>query len=343
MTVHGAKGLEAPVVVILDGCEPLGRNDPPLLPLAADGAAVPPVWSSGRTQDCAATEAARAALLARARQEHNRLLYVAMTRAADRLIVAPFRGHERETEAAWCRMVRAGLEATLGAGRAVELSYGPATVWQDGARRPARPRCGRPRRRPRRSRTGCAAGSAGAGAPDPQPVRRAPGGGRRARAAAAPGGCPGPAARHPDPRAAAASAPGRAGAPGGGRARLRAGAGAGAARGRPSTAIVRSVLRIIDDPDLAPLFAPDARAEVSLSGRVRTAVRERPVQGRVDRLSVTADTVRIADFKTGRPPEPEAPLPPAEAGQIAALRPAARPDLSRAGRSGRCWSGHRGR
>ncbi|WP_246753117.1 double-strand break repair helicase AddA, partial [Methylobacterium organophilum] len=35
MTVHGAKGLEAPVVVILDGCEPLGRNDPPLLPLPA--------------------------------------------------------------------------------------------------------------------------------------------------------------------------------------------------------------------------------------------------------------------------------------------------------------------
>ena len=81
--------------------------------------------------------------------------------------------------------------------------------------------------------------------------------------------------------------------------------------------IVRSVLRIIEDPDLAHLFTPDARAEVSLSGRVRTDRGERVVQGRVDRLAVTAETVWLADFKTGRPPDADAPLPPAEAGQIA--------------------------
>ena len=33
MTVHGAKGLEAPLVVLIDGCEVLGR-DPPLLAAA---------------------------------------------------------------------------------------------------------------------------------------------------------------------------------------------------------------------------------------------------------------------------------------------------------------------
>ena len=33
MTVHGAKGLEAPIVVLIDGCEVLGR-DPALLPVA---------------------------------------------------------------------------------------------------------------------------------------------------------------------------------------------------------------------------------------------------------------------------------------------------------------------
>jgi ATP-dependent helicase/nuclease subunit A len=32
MTVHGAKGLEAPIVILIDGCEVLGR-DPPLLQL----------------------------------------------------------------------------------------------------------------------------------------------------------------------------------------------------------------------------------------------------------------------------------------------------------------------
>jgi len=317
MTVHGAKGLEAPVVVLLDGCEPLGRNDPPLLPLPATGPALPPVWSGGRTQDCAATEAARAALLARARQEHNRLLYVAMTRAADRLIVAPFRGHERETEAAWCRMVQAGLETTLGAGLAVELSYGPATVWQEGVEAPREREALHP---------------AVASVPEPgwlrspvPPEPEAPTLNPSGALAAADG------TRVPPPRLADAQArrrgilihallqhlprvehPRREAA---GLAFVRSRA---PGLPRPAhVAIVRSVVRIIEDPDLAPLFAPDARAEVSLSGRVRTAAGERVVQGRVDRLSVTTDSVRIADFKTGRPPDPDAPLPPAEAGQIA--------------------------
>ncbi|MFD0938608.1 3'-5' exonuclease, partial [Methylobacterium trifolii] len=132
MTVHGAKGLEAPVVVVIDGCEPLGRNDPPLLPMAAMGAGLPPVWSSARSYDNAVLGSARAALQARAREEHNRLLYVAMTRAADRLVIAPYRGHERETEAAWCRMVLAGMERHVGPGEAVETTYGPVTLWRGG-------------------------------------------------------------------------------------------------------------------------------------------------------------------------------------------------------------------
>ncbi len=318
MTVHGAKGLEAPVVVVLDGCEPLGRNDPPLLPLAANGAALPPVWSSGKTQDCAATGEARAALLARARQEHNRLLYVAMTRAADRLIVAPFRGHERESEAAWCRMVRAGLEATLGAGQALELPYGPATLWRDGTetlRPPEIP---------------AAAAAARMAEPDwlrspvpPEPEIPVlnPSGALQAA----------DGSRVPPPRLADAQARRR------GilihsllqhlpriETERRESAGLAFVRARapglprPATyGIVRSVLRLIDDPDLAPLFAPDARAEVNLTGRVRAGGAERVVQGRVDRLAVSADTIRIADFKTGRPPAEDEPLPTAEAGQIA--------------------------
>ncbi len=82
-------------------------------------------------------------------------------------------------------------------------------------------------------------------------------------------------------------------------------------------AIVRAALRIIAEPDLAPLFTETARAEVSLSGRVIVDGVERAVQGRVDRLAVEADIVRIADFKTGRPPGEGEPLPPFDAGQIA--------------------------
>ncbi|MDP4004985.1 double-strand break repair helicase AddA [Methylobacterium sp. NEAU K] len=317
MTVHGAKGLEAPVVVVIDGCEPLGRNDPPLLPLPAAGKALPPVWSSGKTQDCAAAGEARAALLARARQEHNRLLYVAMTRAADRLIVAPFRGHERESEAAWCRMVRAGLEAALGAGQAIELSYGPATLWHDG---------------PETIRLIDAAPPAAAQGPEPHWLR-SPVPPEPEIATLNPSGVLQAAdgSRVPPPRLADAQArrrgilihallqhlprvePERREAAGIAFVRARA---PGLAR-PASYGIVRSVLRIVDDPELAHLFAPEARAEVSLSGRVWAGGTERVVQGRVDRLAVTADTVRIADFKTGRPPAENDALPAAEAAQIA--------------------------
>jgi ATP-dependent helicase/nuclease subunit A len=279
---------------------------------------LPPVWSSGKTQDCAATGEARVALLARARQEHNRLLYVAMTRAADRLIVAPFRGHERESEAAWCRMVRAGLEAALGAGQTLELPYGPATLWQDGAETQHRPPdvpspIAATKPEPDWLRSPVPA--------EPQIPVLNPSGALQAA----------DGARVPPPRLADAQArrrgilihsllqhlprveTGRREAAGLAFVRARA-----PGLPRPATSgIVRSVLRIIDDPDLAPLFAPDARAEVNLSGRVRAGGGERVVQGRVDRLSVATDTIRIADFKTGRPPPEDAPLPPAEAGQIA--------------------------
>ncbi|WP_375463447.1 PD-(D/E)XK nuclease family protein, partial [uncultured Methylobacterium sp.] len=82
-------------------------------------------------------------------------------------------------------------------------------------------------------------------------------------------------------------------------------------------AIVQAALDLLAVPGLAPLFARDARAEVSLSGRVAVGGIERPVFGRVDRLAVTADTVWLADFKTGRPPAEGAPPPGPETAQVA--------------------------
>ncbi|MFD0938375.1 PD-(D/E)XK nuclease family protein, partial [Methylobacterium trifolii] len=81
--------------------------------------------------------------------------------------------------------------------------------------------------------------------------------------------------------------------------------------------IVQAAMRVIGEPDLAPLFSEGARAEVSLSGTVRVDGAERSVFGRVDRLAVTDGTVWLADFKTGRPPAAGAALPKADAGQIA--------------------------
>ena len=77
---------------------------------------------------------------------------------------------------------------------------------------------------------------------------------------------------------------------------------------------------------------------MTLSGRVAVGDAERPVFGRVDRLAVTDAAVLIADFKTGRPPADDAPLPESAASQIA-LYATLLARIYRAAASCRCWSG----
>src|SRR4029077_16505982 len=58
------------------------------------------------------------------------------------------------------------------------------------------------------------------------------------------------------------------------------------------------VLAVLEDPVLAPLFGPDGRAEVPLTGVVAGQV----IGGLVDRLAVLPGRVLVADYKTNRAP-----------------------------------------
>jgi len=84
MTVHGAKGLEAPIVILPDTTSRATWQGGRLLALA-DGAFL---WAPRKPDDGPASTVARQARDAAMEQESSRLLYVALTRARDRLILA---------------------------------------------------------------------------------------------------------------------------------------------------------------------------------------------------------------------------------------------------------------
>ena len=92
MTVHGAKGLEASVVFMVDTTTSPSDTQRLRLINLPQGNAAPHapgvvVWAGRKAEDPPAVATARTAMLDDTEDEYRRLLYVAMTRAADRLIV----------------------------------------------------------------------------------------------------------------------------------------------------------------------------------------------------------------------------------------------------------------
>ena len=116
MTVHGAKGLEAPIVFLPDTCMLPRRQGPRLYGLVRPGE--PPgevdhvVWATGG-QDLGALAPAKSALRAADLEEYHRLLYVAMTRARDRLYVCGFQGTQKRPEGSWYELLSDGLQNTM--------------------------------------------------------------------------------------------------------------------------------------------------------------------------------------------------------------------------------------
>ena len=107
MTVHGAKGLEADTVILADTTTPpTGPRDPRLLTLANG----PLVWATARTEDVGAMSDARAQAQQEARDEYRRLLYVAMTRAKERLVIAGTQGRNKIPDGCWYRLVEDALK-----------------------------------------------------------------------------------------------------------------------------------------------------------------------------------------------------------------------------------------
>jgi ATP-dependent helicase/nuclease subunit A len=105
MTVHGAKGLEAPLVILPDTGDRSPRDRDEIYALE-DGT---PVWKTATDESPPAIAAARGLRKDKGAEESLRLLYVALTRARSWLIVCG--AGEAKSDDAWYSLVKQGLQA----------------------------------------------------------------------------------------------------------------------------------------------------------------------------------------------------------------------------------------
>ena len=311
MTVHGAKGLEAPIVLLADTTTmPAGPRDPRLLLLPATGAApgIPArlAWVTARKQDVEPLRAAREAARQAAQDEYRRLLYVAMTRASERLIVCGAVGGRGKPEGCWYDLVHAALQPLASE---IEAEDGEGNLWRYQKSTPA----------PTAARTGAKSSR------DKSPIML-PEWLQHDSPTEPRGAVPTTPSRYLQdefPHAAATRivadqdrslARGRLvhrllqslpdlppeRRPEAGRRHLgRAGADFSESE---RDEILAQVLKVIGDPRFAPLFAPGSRAEVPIVGRIAGGNQGLlAVSGQVDRLAVTDKEVLVADYKTNRP------------------------------------------
>jgi len=311
LTVHASKGLEAPIVFLPDTCgAPDGRHDPKLLRLEAARPSGSPLfaWSRKKDEDCRAIADARAERREAEAGEHRRLLYVAMTRAAQRLVVAGYETSTGRSQGCWYGLVESGLRESMTdsaapwSGGETIRRFGGGLFADDGGETPL----------PLASALLPAWLSAKA-APDApaEPLRPSRLGHRRESERVSEGRL-----AHALLQMLPDIAPERRGAAAKGYLAAHGGALSAAAR----LALAAQVLSVIDAPELAALFGPGSRGEVSLAGVLRRPGRaDAPYSGRLDRLLVTEAAASIVDFKLGTAPT----LPsPTHVAQLAVYRAA---------------------
>ena len=314
MTVHGAKGLEAPIVILADTTTPpQGWHPPRLMELPAGL-----VWAGPKGADVGPMTAAREASQNAAKDEYRRLLYVAMTRAIDRLIVCGIDSERKRPDGCWYDLVvnalapHSGEEpADFGEHTVLRYRTAPAefvATLQPSTEKPtaielpswltqATP-ADEARTQPiKPSRAGEDYVPSGPTSGDERKRALKRGNLMHRLMQSLPDI---PLERRDDATR-----------------RYLARNGKDFAEAELD-AIRKQALAVLGDPRFAALFAPGSRAEVPIVGRLGN----RPVpSGVVDRLTVTADAVLIVDYKTNRPaPRRLEDVPPAYVTQLAIYR-----------------------
>ncbi len=334
MTVHGAKGLEAPVVFLADTtATPVETQRLHLIHLPAGNQApdapLLTVWAGRKADDPAVVATARGEMQRDTDDEYRRLLYVAMTRAADRLIIGGCQPGNRSDilPSSWYALVRDGLrrsglqetaltEEQGGPGLrfskpddvAEEAVFLPITELRTPAAIPPwlfaaapslpqqqnvlRPSVSEDRHRP--------PASGGAQVSRSRAIQR---GNLVHRLLQSLPDIPA------DRRKQAAQ-------------RYLARNTGGDWTEAERTTLSQQVLALMDDARFAHLFAAGSRAEVPIVGKLRRADQtETLVSGQIDRLLIAPDRIWIVDYKTNAvPPSAIADIPLAYIRQLALYR-----------------------
>ncbi|MDQ7070103.1 MAG: double-strand break repair helicase AddA [Rhodobacterales bacterium] len=289
MTVHGAKGLESPIVILPDTARRSIQVNESLLDV--DGVSV---WNTSTDEAPKAIQKAKDFYITQQRAERDRLLYVAMTRAEKWLIVASS-GDLGKDGSSWYDKIRVGME-TSGArefkysfGSGLRLSNGnwddlqalnesktvsispqlPDFLLNDAPAIPTAPKTLSP------SSLGGAKALAGeVGLDEDAALRR----GRQIHRLLE--FLPNfPAKQWPDEAA-----------------RLLA-TGPDQITGEDLNSILREARKVLSSQDLEHLFTTDALAEVSVTANI-VELSGRRIHGAIDRLLITDNSILIVDFKS---------------------------------------------
>jgi ATP-dependent helicase/nuclease subunit A len=282
MTVHGSKGLQAPIVILPEDVCPRSKTDFFLWDISPYNKAEMVYLRPSSDLDTAHTKMLKNRIQRDAEAEELRLLYVALTRAQDRLYLCGSSESQKEpSPQSWYEIVRKALSDRLYLDDGGVYRYEPIPsqkiIAQSGFRNPAIPL-------PNWTKT----------APILPPYAEKAPSKRRTNAAMERGVLihglfellPG----FPE--------------------RQWCGVAAAYLGSQGQDAVlfkeeIQKVITILKDPKYASFFSDDSQSEVSITG----VVDGETILGRIDRLCITETEIIILDYKTGEIPRSEKEIP----------------------------------
>ncbi len=309
MTVHGAKGLQAPIVFLPDTTR-LPQPEAGILWSDTDHV---PLWSPHADYEDEHYRGLKERIKLQKEREYRRLLYVAMTRAEDELYICGWKGKKQVAEKCWYELIRQGISGNW------KEENGKMALRSEQTEPP---------------KSAIADIKRKSSATLPAWINTPPASEPAASRPLAPSRMEAPAKALSPLQDQATRTKGLLIhrllqyipdiAPEMRAATIEDFIGRYSRDFNKSTRerISREVMDIIEHPDFVPIFSPDSVAEAPISGIVHDKEGNPIViSGQIDRLAVIGDKVYVIDYKSNaQPPEREQEVPPAYLKQMEAYK-----------------------